>query len=70
MLAEMVEVITYTEFVYHFSGFVNYPVNKLLQKKNVFLVKDFYKLDDIEARYILDQIVMYSGLPEVRINCV
>ena len=41
-----------------------------LQKTNVLCLNDFYKLDDIEARHILDMIVIYSGLPEMRISCV
>ena len=69
-VVEMVEAIAYEQFLKHFAqGGLN-EVTSFLKKINVFCLEDFHKLDDIEARHILDQIIMYSGLPEMRINCV
>jgi len=53
-VVEMVEVIAYEQFIKHFAqGGLN-EVTSFLKKINVRGLEDFHKLDDIEARHILD----------------
>jgi len=43
-------------------------IYNFLKRKQVKSESDFYKLDDIEARHIMDQILMYSSLKEMRLH--
>ena len=43
-------------------------IYKFLESKKILSSDDFDKLDDIEARHLMDQIVMYSSLQEMRLH--
>ena len=68
MLIDLVRnTIEWDEFLEPFKTNIN-GVKKFLDAKEVFKSEDFAKLDDIEARHLIDQIVMYSGLSEMRLH--
>ena len=43
-------------------------VSEFLYEKKVSKAADFAKLDDIEARHVMDQIIMYCGLDGIRLH--
>ena len=43
-------------------------IYNFLKRKQVTTETHFDKLDDIEARHIMDQILMYSSLKEMRLH--
>ena len=43
-------------------------VSKFLYVKRVLKADDFAKLDDIEARHVMDQVIMYCSLDEFRLH--
>ena len=43
-------------------------IYNFLKRKNIRSETDFDKLDDIEARHLMDQIIMYSSLSEMRLH--
>ena len=43
-------------------------IGSFLKSKNVTCAEDLGNLDDIEARHVLDMIIMYSGLNEMRVH--
>ena len=45
-------------------------IYNFLKRKNIIAEEDFSKLDDIEARHLMDQILMYSSLREMRLHQV
>ena len=58
-------------FDYFVGTFKSTNVNGIynfLKRKNIQSETDFHKLDDIEARHLLDQIIMYSSLAEMRLH--
>ena len=68
MLIDLVRnTIEWDEFLEPFKTNIN-GVKKFLDAKEVFKSEDFAKLDDIEARHLMDQIIMYSGLNEMRLH--
>ena len=68
MLIDLVrDTIQWETFLEPFKTNIN-GVKKFLDVKGVFKSDDFAKLDDIEARHLMDQIVMYSGLDEMRLH--
>ena len=68
ILTELVRTtIHWDKFLEPFKTNIN-GIKKFLDTKGVFKSDDFRKLDDIEARHLMDQIVMYSGLNEMRLH--
>ena len=62
MLINLVrDTIHWEEFRQPFKTNIN-GVKKFLESKGVKDQDDFQKLDDIEARHLMDQVIMYSGL--------
>ena len=43
-------------------------IYNFLKRKDIQSEADFNKLDDIEARHLIDQIIMYSSLAEMRLH--
>ena len=43
-------------------------IYNFLKRKSIRSETDFDKLDDIEARHLMDQIIMYSSLAEMRLH--
>ena len=68
MLIQLVaNVMTWEDFIEPFKTNIN-GVKKFLDGKGVSKSDDFAKLDDLEARHLMDQVVMYSGLNEMRLH--
>ena len=68
MLINLVRnTIHWDEFRQPFKTNIN-GVKKFLDSKGVQSQNDFNKLDDIEARHLMDQVIMYSGLEQMRLH--
>lgn len=68
MLIQLVaNVMTWEDFIEPFKTNIN-GVKTFLGGKGVSKSDDFAKLDDLEARHLMDQVVMYSGLNEMRLH--
>ena len=71
MIREIVKnQITFTLFVDTFKASNVNGIYNFLKRKNIIAEEDFSKLDDIEARHLMDQILMYSSLREMRLHQV
>lgn len=71
MIREIVKYqITFGLFVDTFKASNVNGIYNFLKKKNIQAEVDFSKLDDIEARHLMDQILMYSSLREMRLHQV
>ena len=58
-------------FGYFVATFKSTNVNGIynfLKRKSIRSETDFDKLDDIEARHLMDQVIMYSSLQEMRLH--
>ena len=71
MIREIVKnQITFSLFVDTFKASNVNGIYNFLKRKNIIAEEDFSKLDDIEARHLMDQILMYSSLREMRLHQV
>lgn len=71
MIREIVKnQITFSLFLDTFKASNVNGIYNFLKRKNIEAEQDFSKLDDIEARHIMDQILMYSSLREMRLHQV
>ena len=43
-------------------------IKEFFKRAGITCVEDLSKIDDIEARHVLDMIIMYSGLNEMRVH--
>ena len=62
--------ITFGLFIDTFKASNVNGIYNFLKRKNITDEADFSKLDDIEARHLMDQILMYSSLREMRLHQV
>lgn len=60
--------VTFQLFVDTFKSSNVNGIYNFLKRKDITAEIDFVKLDDIEARHIMDQILMYSSLKEMRLH--
>ena len=60
--------LTFPFFMETFKASKVNGIYNFLKRKNIKNEQDFDKLDDIEARHIIDQILMYSSLKEMRLH--
>ena len=60
--------VTFQLFVDTFKSSNVNGIYNFLKRKNITTEIDFVKLDDIEARHLMDQILMYSSLKEMRLH--
>ena len=60
--------LTFPFFVETFKSSKVNGIYNFLKRKNINNELDLIKLDDIEARHIMDQILMYSSLKEMRLH--
>ena len=60
--------ITFEEFVSTFKSSNVNGIYNFLKRKQITQEAHFSKLDDIEARHLMDQIIMYSSLKEMRLH--
>ena len=71
MIREIVKNwITFSLFVDTFKASNVNGIYNFLKRKSIIADADFSKLDDIEARHLMDQILMYSSLREMRLHQV
>ena len=71
MIREIVKnQITFSLFLDTFKASNVNGIYNFLKRKNIEAEQDFSKLDAIEARHIMDQILMYSSLREMRLHQV
>lgn len=69
MLREIIRnSITFETFINTFRYSNVNGIYNFLKRKQIRSELDFNKLDDIEARHLLDQIIMYSSLQEMRLH--
>ena len=69
MIREIVQhFITFDLFVDTFRASNVNGIFNFLKRKNITAEADFSVLDDIEARHLMDQILMYSSLKEMRLH--
>ena len=64
-LVTIVDTMGYETFLMPFNANIN-GVLTFLTDQGVRSSHDFWKLDDISTRHILDQIIMYTNLKEMR----
>ena len=60
--------ITFDAFIDTFKSKNVNGIYNFLKRKQIASELDFNKLDDIEARHLMDQIIMYSSLTEMRLH--
>ena len=60
--------ITFEKFIGTFKHTNVNGIYKFLERKKIQSADDFHKLDDIEARHLMDQLIMYSSLAEMRLH--
>ena len=60
--------ITFEDFVSTFKSSNVNGIYNFLKRKQISEESDFSKLDDIEARHLMDQVIMYSSLSEMRLH--
>lgn len=60
--------ITFEAFVDTFKEKNVNGVYNFLKRKGISSETDFNKMDDIEARHLMDQLIMYSSLSEMRLH--
>ena len=69
MLRDIVlNFITFHRFVDTFKSSNVNGIYNFLKRKQIIEASDFSKLDDIEARHLMDQLLMYSSLKEMRLH--
>ena len=71
MLREIVKnYLTFNRFVDTFNENNMNGITEYLNHKDIYSEEDFSELDEIEARHLMDQIVLYSSLRETRLHQV
>ena len=60
--------MTFNSFSNTFKASNVNGIYNFLKRKQISSESDFCKLDDIETRHLLDQIIMYSSLDEMRLH--
>jgi len=68
LLRDIVSIIGYTKFRRYFETMGVNRVHLFLISKGVTQLTDLTLLDDLEARHLIDQIVMKTSLPEMRLS--
>jgi len=64
----MVELIGFLKFRRYFETMGVNRVHLFLESKRIFRLDDLTELDDLEARHILDQLIMKTGLAQMRFH--
>ena len=69
MLRDIVrDGVTFEAFTVTFKSSNVNGIYNFLKRKEIKSESDFSRLDDIEARHLLDQVIMYSSLSEMRLH--
>ena len=68
MLRDLVQIIGYVKFRRYFEAMGINRVHLFLDFKRVYCLDDLTKLDDLECRHLLDQMVMKTGLEQMRFD--
>ena len=69
MLREVIKRwVTFEAFVQTFKSKNVNGVYNFLKRKEISSEDDFNKMDDIEARHLMDQLIMYSSLSDMRLH--
>ena len=68
ILRDLVELIGFVKFTRYFETMGVNRVHIFLQGKGIQCVDDLTDLDDLEARHLLDQLIMKTGLNEMRFH--
>ena len=69
MLRDIIKnYIGFDTFINTFKASNVNGIYNFLKRKSIRSESDFDKLDDIEARHLMDQIIMYSSLGEMRLH--
>ena len=66
LLKDIVSIIGYVKFRRFFEAMGINRVHLFMNTKQVYCLDDLTRLDDLECRHLLDQLVMKTGLAQMR----
>ena len=65
-MRDLVSIIGYVKFRRYFEAMGINRVHLFMDYKQVSCLEDLTRLDDLECRHLLDQLVMKTGLEQMR----